>query len=89
MALSESQLDVFLNHFLVLSKKFLDLLDKNKDLEAKIFELQLEQAKLKDFKEYVHQRLDQAGIPTHPSGLHSAAGCRIGDRLDFVLKAQS
>lgn len=32
-----------------------------------------------------YQRLDEAGIPTHPEGEHSAAGCRIGDRLDIAL----
>lgn len=35
------------------------------------------------FKSFVHKRLDEAGIPTHPNGPHSA--CRIGDRLDLVL----
>jgi hypothetical protein len=38
----------------------------------------------KDFKAYVHQRLDEMGIPTHPDGPHSKEGCRIGDRLDIV-----
>ncbi len=42
-------------------------------------------AKLQAFKDYVHQRLDEAGIPTHPEGPHSAAGCRVGDRLDLAL----
>lgn len=37
------------------------------------------------FKEYVHKRLDDAGIPTHPDGEHSKHGCRIGDRLDIAL----
>lgn len=40
---------------------------------------------LERFKAYVHQRLDEAGIPTHPDGEHSKAGCRIGDRLDLAL----
>lgn len=40
--------------------------------------------KLQAFKDFVHRRLDQAGIPTHPDGEHSKAGCRIGDRLDMV-----
>jgi len=42
-------------------------------------------AKLRAFKDYVHGRLDEAGIPTHPEGPHSAEGCRIGDRLDLVF----
>lgn len=37
------------------------------------------------FKAYVHARLDDAGIPTHPEGPHSQAGCRIGDRLDILI----
>lgn len=41
--------------------------------------------KLADFKNYVHQRLDEAGVPTHPDGKHSKAGCRVGDRLDLAL----
>ena len=40
---------------------------------------------LQAFKAYVHQRLDDAGIATHPDGPHSAAGCRVGDRLDIAL----
>lgn len=40
---------------------------------------------LQAFKDYVHKRLDDAGIPTHPEGNHSKAGCRVGDRLDIAL----
>jgi hypothetical protein len=40
---------------------------------------------LQRFKAFVHQRLDEAGVPTHPEGAHSAAGCRVGDRLDIAL----
>ena len=42
--------------------------------------------KLQDFKDYVHKRLDDAGIEKEPNGEHSEAGCRIGDRLDIVLQ---
>lgn len=41
--------------------------------------------KLQAFKDYVHKRLDEAGIEKEPDGEHSKAGCRIGDRLDIVL----
>lgn len=41
--------------------------------------------KLQDFKDYVHKRLDDAGIEKEPKGEHSQHGCRIGDRLDIVL----
>lgn len=42
---------------------------------------------LQRFKDYVHGRLDAAGVPTHPNGPHSAEGCRIGDRLDIALRS--
>lgn len=44
-----------------------------------------ERNQLAKFKAYVHLRLDQAGIPTHPNGPHSADGCRVGDRIDIVF----
>lgn len=44
-------------------------------------------ADLQRFKDFVHRRLDSAGIPTHPDGPHSKEGCRIGDRLDIALRA--
>ena len=46
-----------------------------------------ERDKLSAFKKFVHDRLDLAGVPTHPDGRHSKEGCRIGDRLDVVLLA--
>lgn len=48
-------------------------------------EVEAERNALLKFKEYVHARLDEAGIPTHPEGPHSAEGCRVGDRLDIAL----
>jgi hypothetical protein len=44
---------------------------------------------LEAFKAYVHKRLDDAGVPKDPESPHKAAGCRIGGRLDHVLKAQA
>jgi hypothetical protein len=44
-----------------------------------------ERDKLQRFKEYVHRRLDEAGVPTDPDSPHRAEGCRIGGRLDIVL----
>jgi hypothetical protein len=41
--------------------------------------------RLQRFKDFVHQRLDAAGIPKDPPGEHRDAGCRIGQRLDLVL----
>lgn len=55
----------------------------------KEIELETEVEKLNDFKNYVHFRLDDAGIEKYPNGIHSEHGCRIGDRLDIVLKASA
>lgn len=39
------------------------------------------------FKDFVHRRLDTAGVPKEfPDGAHTKEGCRIGDRLDWVLE---
>lgn len=72
---------------------FNDGLDAN---EARVVELRAAlaaaattEAALKAFKSYVHRRLDEAGIPTHPNGAHSKQGCRVGDRLDIALAAEA
>lgn len=42
------------------------------------------------FKDFVHRRLDAAGVPKEfPDGPHTKEGCRIGDRLDWVLERWS
>lgn len=44
--------------------------------------------KLRAFKRYVHERLDQAGVPADPESEQNAKhGCRIEGRLNFVLEA--
>ncbi len=40
---------------------------------------------LQAFKDYVHQRLDEAAIATHPPGEHADAGCRVGQRMDLLV----
>lgn len=55
--------------------------------EALLDSAQAELYKLAKFKAYVHQRLDEAGIPADPDSPHKADGCRIGGRLDIVLGA--
>lgn len=52
---------------------------------ANVERLTREWDKLQAFKDFVHGRLDAAGVPTHPDGPHSKEGCRVGDRLDLVL----
>lgn len=46
----------------------------------------VELKKMLAFKAYVHQRLDQAGVPADPEPAENAKhGCRIEGRLNFVL----
>ena len=47
--------------------------------------LKSERDALKAFKSWVHKYLDDHGVPHHPPGTHGAAGCRIGDRMDWVM----
>lgn len=42
--------------------------------------------KLQAFKDWVHAYLDGHGVPHHPPGTHGAAGCRIGDRMDWLMQ---
>lgn len=38
-----------------------------------------------EFKKYVHERLDGMEVPHEvPESEHTAAGCRVGGRLDYV-----
>ncbi len=52
-----------------------------------ILALAHEVEKLQAFKDFVHKRLDDAGIPVDPPSVHRDHGCRIGGRLDLVLGA--
>lgn len=51
------------------------------ELKQECEQLRAQVAKLQAFKDFVHARLDAAGIPTHPEGQHAAEGCRVGERL--------
>lgn len=44
-----------------------------------------ERDKLQAFKLWVHSYLDAQGVPHHPPGPHGAEGCRIGDRMDWLM----
>lgn len=44
-----------------------------------------ERDKLQAFKTWVHDYLDTHGVPHHPPGTHGAEGCRIGDRMDWLM----
>jgi len=51
-------------------------------------DLKADRDKLQKFKDYVHARLDAAGVPTDPDSPHKAEGCRIGGRLDVLIGAR-
>lgn len=57
------------------------LQNRDQTLEWHVAEIE----KLQAFKDYVHQRLDEAGVPVDPESPHKAAGCRIGGRLDEIF----
>lgn len=46
----------------------------------------IERDKLAAFKKWVHDYLDSHSVPHHPEGTHGATGCRIGDRMDWLMK---
>lgn len=47
--------------------------------------LETDRDKLQAFKDWVHAYLDEHGVPHHPPGPHGAEGCRIGDRMDWLM----
>lgn len=53
--------------------------------QAELAAVTAERDALQRFKEYVHQRLDDAGVPVDPDSPHKAAGCRIGGRMDVII----
>jgi hypothetical protein len=73
-----------------------ELLDKakvaaeslNKIHESETTSLREELEKLREFKRYVHDRLDKMGVPVDPEPANNAAhGCRIEGRLNFIVSA--
>lgn len=56
-----------------------------RNLQYKNFLLEKSLKKANEFKKYVHDRLDEAGIEKDPESPHKEHGCRIGGRLDIVL----
>ena len=58
------------------------------NLNEEISQLNKQLEKLQAFKDYVHNRLDDAGIEKDPESVHKDAGCRIGGRLDIALKSK-
>jgi uncharacterized small protein (DUF1192 family) len=61
------------------------LIAEIRELRESEAKLKAEVEKLQAFKDWVHNYLDGKGIPENPGGPHSAEGCRIGDRMDYVF----
>ena len=56
-----------------------------RNLAGTIEALEGDKRKLEAFKTWTHQYLDSHGVPRHPPGVHGAEGCRIGDRMDWLM----
>lgn len=54
-------------------------------LDERVMGVVAERDKLAKFKAWVHEYLDTHGVPFHPPGTHGAEGCRIGDRMDWLM----
>ncbi len=54
-------------------------------LRAENKALRAERDRLQAFKTWVHTYLDTHCVPHHPPGTHGEHGCRIGDRMDWVM----
>ncbi len=54
-------------------------------LLAELWQVKAERDKLQAFKDWCHSYLDTHGVPHHPPGPHGAEGCRIGDRMDWLM----
>ncbi len=53
--------------------------------EAERDQLRAKVEKLQAFKDWVHSYLDTHGVPHHPPGTRGEHGCRIGDRMDWLM----
>lgn len=62
------------------------LREANKLVNQAKHEITKERDHLQAFKTWVHNYLDNKGIPANPGGPHIAEGCRIGDRMDYVFE---
>lgn len=53
--------------------------------QALAVRMQQECDALRAFKSFVHSTLDRQGVPIDPPGPHREAGCRIGQRFDWLF----
>jgi hypothetical protein len=56
------------------------------NLVDEAYKIKEERDALLRFKQWVHGFLDAHGVPHHPPGSHGAEGCRIGDRMDWLME---
>lgn len=64
--------------------------DRENDADLILIDAVEELWKLRAFKEYVHKRLDDAGVPADPEPAKNAEhGCRIEGRLNYILDERS
>ena len=61
-----------------------DLWDALEKMTETARALEREAAALAQFKEFVHAYLTRRGVPVDPPGEHRDAGCRIGQRLQYL-----
>lgn len=80
----QSQLEKFEDN-LAAAKEELRRREANGNLIEQRDDLRAERDKLQAFKDWVHAYLDGKSVPHHPPGTHGAAGCRIGDRMDWLF----
>jgi hypothetical protein len=67
------------------SETFKDMTERCNQYHSQIEDLTKEVEKLREFKRYVHDRLDKMGIPSDPEPANNAShGCRIEGRLNVV-----
>ena len=64
-----------------------EALTVNERLARDVVKLVDERNKLQAFKDWVHAYLDAQGVPREfPDGKHTKEGCRIGDRMDWLME---
>lgn len=61
-------------------------LDELQAAREEIERLRADRDKLQAFKDWTHRYLDAHSVPHHPPGTHGAEGCRIGDRMDWLMQ---
>jgi hypothetical protein len=87
---AESTANAALKAEVAITKSFCNLYVKERNYERVVVDrMAKEKAALQAFKNFVHRRLDEMGVPANPEPpKHALEGCRIGDRLDFIQTSE-